>query len=502
MSQKVKFFMSFRVRLMLLLTSILLLTIVLVLALDKWAQKRADQEVAQQSDQIKNAVNEGFSDFAFAMYVAIKNLNSKQYLYKQIKDVEITLPDTVEHIIVADQYGAVKDTSLEELIGKSIPVPETETLRENPGDPVEGELMIHGSSSKTYNFPFTSAKGLFWIVIVTNPENIINKINDASRTLSDRSRELSNVRLLATTGLLVLALAIAVIIGWRFTRPIQMLAAAAQRVAAGDLDFHVDIKRRDEVGQLAATFNEMIADLKYKRELEEKLNNAERQAAIGRLTQAVAHEIRNPLNVINLSIDHVATKYAPEDEKRKAQVTRILSSIRDEVVRLKRLVSDLLNYGRPPRLSFETVDIRRLVDETIELIKPQADEQGVEVTLEGDRSPVEIQGDRERLKSCFSNIAINALQAMPGGGSLHTRVAKLDGSVEVTLSDTGVGISEEASSKIFEPYFSTKQAGFGLGLAVTRTIVEEHKGSIEVRSEPQHGATFIVRLPVKVSVDG
>src|SRR5207244_2668229 len=245
MSQKVKFFMSFRVRLMLLLTSILLLTIILVLALDKWAQKRAAQEVAQQSDQIKNAVNEGFSDFAFAMYVAIKNLNSDQYLYKQIKAGEITLPDTVEHIIVADQYGAVKDTTLEEL--KWIPVPETDTLRENPGDPVEGELMIHGSSAKTYNFPFTSAKGLYWIVIVTNPENIINKIDDASRTLSDKSRELSNVRLLATTGLLVLALAIAVIIGWRFTRPIQKLAAAAERVAAGDLDVQVDIKRRDEV---------------------------------------------------------------------------------------------------------------------------------------------------------------------------------------------------------------------------------------------------------------
>ncbi|MEK6322506.1 MAG: ATP-binding protein [Acidobacteriota bacterium] len=501
MSEKVKFFMSFRARLMLLLTAFLLLTIVLVLALDKWVQKRAAQEVAEQSEQVKNAVNKGFSDFATAIGIAIKNLNSERYLYKQIQAGEVELPETVQHIIVADEHGAVRDTTLEEKIGGSIPVPDTEVIRENPGDPVEGEVDIHGSSSRTYDIPFTSSKGLFWIVIVTNPQSIINKIDDASRTLSDRSRELSNVRLLATTGLLMLALAIAVVIGWSFTRPIQKLASAARQVAAGDLDFQVDIKRRDEVGQLAATFNEMIAGLKSKRELEEKLNNAERQAAIGRLTQAVAHEIRNPLNVINLSIDHVATKYAPEDEKRRAQVTRILSSIRDEVARLKRLVSDLLNYGRPPRLAVETVDIRKLVDETIELVSPQADEQGVEVTLEGDPSPVEVQGDQERLKSCFSNIAINALQAMPGGGSLRARVAKLDGSVEVTVSDTGVGISEEALSKIFEPYFSTKQAGFGLGLAVTRTIVEEHKGSIEVRSEPQRGATFIVKLPAKPAVE-
>src|SRR4029077_18203805 len=123
MSESVKFFMSFRVRLILLLTSILLLTIVLVLALDKWAQKRAGQEVRQQSAQIKAAVNDGFSDFAFAMYVAINNLNSDRYLYNQIKEGEFELPDTVEHIIVADQYGAVSDTTLEELKGKSIPVP-------------------------------------------------------------------------------------------------------------------------------------------------------------------------------------------------------------------------------------------------------------------------------------------------------------------------------------------------------------------------------------------
>lgn len=496
MSDGVKFFMSFRARLMLLLTSFLLLTILLVLLLDTWAQKRAAEEVLQQSAQVKDAMNQGFSDFAQALGLAIKNLNTERFLYEQMATGDIHLPDTVQHIIVADEYGAVRDATLKELNGKYIPVPETESIQEAPGDPVEGEVEIHGGQLKTYDIPFMSTKGLFWIVIVTNPQAITNKIDDASHTLASRTRDLSNVRLLATTGLLMFALAIAVTIGWSFTRPIQRLASSARRVAAGELDFQVDVERRDEVGQLAGTFNEMIAGLKSKRELEEKLNNAERQAAIGRLTQAVAHEIRNPLNVINLSIDHVATKYAPEDVRKREQFTRILSTIRDEVARLKRLVNDLLNYGRPARLAVETVDMRRLIDETIALVRPQADEQGVEVTLEGDASPAEIRGDRERLKSCFSNIAINALQAMPGGGRLHARVEKLDGAVEVEVSDTGVGISDEALGKIFEPYFSTKQAGFGLGLAVTKAIIEEHQGSIEVRSQPQRGTTFTVMLPV------
>lgn len=495
MSENVKFFMSFRVRLILLLTSFLLLTIVLVLALDKWAQKRAAEEVAQQSEQVKDAVNDGFSDIVEALGLAIHNLNSDQYLYKQIQEGTVRLPPTVEHIIVADQYGKVSDTTLEELKEKSITVPDTEAIQKYSGDPVEGEVQIHGGSSKTYNLPITSAKGLYWIVIVANPQTITTKIDDASQRLANRSRELSNWRLLATTGLLMLALAIVVIVGWSFTRPIQKLASAAQRVASGALDFRVDVERRDEVGQLASTFNDMIQGLKSKRELEEKLNNAERQAAIGRMTQAVAHEIRNPLNVINLSIDHVATRYAPEDAKRREQFSRILSSIRDEVARLKRLLSDLLNYGRPPRLAMETVDLTKLVDETIDLIRPQADEQGVQVVVETDHHPAEVRGDRERLKSCISNIAINALQAMPSGGELRTHIAQVNGSVELTLSDTGVGISEDAIGKIFEPYFSTKQAGFGLGLAVTKAVVEEHKGSIEVKSKPQVGTTFIVKLP-------
>ncbi|MEK6303968.1 MAG: ATP-binding protein [Acidobacteriota bacterium] len=498
MPDRVKFFMSFRARLMLLLTSFLLLTIVLVLALDNWTRKRANEEVQVQSEEVKNAVKEGFSDFAKAIGLAIENLSSERYLYKQIEAGEVKLPDTVGHIIVADKNGKVSDTTLRELDGGFIPVPKEEVIQEGGADPVEGSVEIQGGQSKTYSIPFTSDKGLYWIVIVTKQEAITNKIQQASETLTEKSRDLSNIRLLATGGLLVMALAIAVVIGWRFTQPIQAMALAARRVAAGNLDFRIDVKRRDEVGQLATTFNEMIDGLKSKRELEEKLNQAERSAAIGRLTQSVAHEIRNPLNVINLSIDHVGSKYAPDDEPRRSQLNRILSTIKDEVERLKRLVNDLLNYGRPPRLAVENVDISRLLDETMALIRPQADEQRVQVTVEEDELAVEVRGDRERLRSCLSNIAINALQAMPNGGKLSARIAKQDGLVEVSISDTGVGISEEALSKIFEPYFSTKQTGFGLGLAVTKTIVEEHQGFITVASTPGAGTTFTVRLPAAI----
>lgn len=493
MSDNIKFFLTFRARLMLLLSSFLLLTIILVLVLDKWASKRAGQEIEAQNNKVTQAVNAGLGDFGQAMSLATQSLSSEEFLYDTIAPED--LPQTVEVIIVTEKDGKVRDSTRPELVNKVIAVPDQRVAQVRSEDPVHEEDELHEHAPKTYYQPVETTKGLFWIVIVTAQQAIINQIEEASSNLSSRTRELSNYRLWATTGLLVLALAIVVVIGWQFTRPIKELAAAARRVAAGDLDFRVNINRRDEVGQLTTTFNEMIAGLKSKQDLEEKLNQAERAAVIGRLTQSVAHEIRNPLNVINLSIDHVTTKFAPQDETRRKQLNRILTSIKDEVARLKNMVNDLLNYGRPAQLSVETIDMRKLMDETLALVRPQADEQGVEVNIEEGGSLAQVKGDPERLKSCLSNIAINALQAMPAGGRLSARVARADGMVEVSISDTGVGISEEALGKIFEPYFSTKRTGFGLGLALTKKIIEEHQGAIDVESEVNRGTTFTVKLP-------
>ena len=123
------------------------------------------------------------------------------------------------------------------------------------------------------------------------------------------------------------------------------------------------------------------------------------------------------------------------------------------------------------------------------------------LSADQDDTPAEVNGDREKLKSCLSNIAINALQSMPAGGQLLTSVHQLNGSVEVKIEDTGVGIPRDDLGRIFEPYFSTKQTGFGLGLAVTKKIVDEHEGSIEAESEVGTGTTFILRLDAAGEAD-
>lgn len=495
MSERISFLMSFRARLLLFLTSSLLLAIGIVLVLDKWATTRANELIEEQNTQVTEAFNNSYDDLIHAVSLAMGSLASEKYLYQEIAPDE--LPRTVETIIIAENDGKVRDSTRPELVGRNLSLPEKQAFEVMQYDPVEGESETHEHAPKTYFAPVPTATGAFWIIIVTTQQAIVGKVEEATETLTGSIRELSNYRLWATAGLLTLALMITVSIGAQFTRPIKDLADAALRVAAGDLDFRVEINRRDELGQLAATFNEMIAGLKSKLELEEKLNQAERAAVIGRLTQAVAHEIRNPLNVINLSVDHVSSKFAPQDEAARTQFTRLLSSLKDEIRRLKHLVNDVLNYGRPAHLGPEEVDVQGIVEETIGLIRPQADEQGVEVKFERVQTPAIVVGDPERLKSCFSNIAINALQAMPSGGSLLARVSRTNDSVEVSIADTGVGISQEAINKIFEPYFSTKKTGFGLGLAVTKKIVEEHHGSITVSSDQNRGSTFVVRLPLR-----
>lgn len=477
---------------MLLLTSFLLLAIGLVYFLDRWAHDRIGQEVERQNRQVKEAVNSSFGAFAQALSLAMQSLDKEEYLYERIDPQN--LPITIKHIIIADQGGMVVDSTSSDLIKRRIPVPEREEARESSLDPAEGS-QDRGGLLKTYYLPIRTIKGLYWIVIVEQRQVIMDRIESASQALARKNHELSDIRIASTTGLLALALIITAVIGWQFTRPIKELAGAARRIASGDLDFSVKANRRDEIGSLASTFNEMIAGLKAKRELEEKLNQAERAAVIGRLTQSIAHEIRNPLNLINLSIDHVRTKFAPQDEKTREQFTQLLSSIKDEIARLNRMVSDLLSYGRPSQLSIQVVDLRKLIEETISLIEQRAREQGVEVSFEDAAQSAEVMGDRERLKSCLSNLAINALEAMPSGGRIQMRLGESNGFVEISISDTGIGIEPEAIGKIFEPYFSTKQTGFGLGLAITKKIIQEHRGSIDVQSQVGVGTTFRLRLP-------
>lgn len=305
--------------------------------------------------------------------------------------------------------------------------------------------------------------------------------------------------LVYTLGILLVSSLITFWLVWRFTRPIANLADAAREVAGGNLHVRVpDAARNDEMGRLASQFNEMTLELEKKRDLEAQLQQAEKSAVVGRLGSAIAHEIRNPLNYINLTLDHLRAKYAPLDAKDGAAFDKLTAQLKNEVARIDQQISDFLNYSRPAKADLQPVDARRVIEDSLRIVEPEAAEKNVVIGIIEHENVPRIMGDPEFLRSVFNNLFINAVQSMEsGGGHLNIKIAPSgDGRfVEFEIADTGNGISEENLSKIFEPYFSTKETGTGLGLAIVHKIVDIHNGEIVVESVEGKGTKFTVKLP-------
>lgn len=306
-------------------------------------------------------------------------------------------------------------------------------------------------------------------------------------------------RVLVTGGIFGLGLGLALFVAWRYTRPIYQVVAVAKQVASGDLSATLPQERGDEIGELISSVNEMVYKLREQRVLEERLRDAERFAALGQLAAGIAHEIRNPLNFISLSIDRVKDVIKRDGAPRSAELPSLLGSIKSELFRLNGMIESFLQYGRPVRLARRWVSPRDLVDDVAALVRQKADESKVELTVEG-REPRRAFLDPEQIKTCLMNVMINAFQSMPDGGRLRIALSPDeeggDRMVRLTVEDTGTGIAEEDLARVFQPYYTTKKLGIGLGLALTKQIVEEHGGTIAIASRVGQGTSVSMRLPV------
>jgi signal transduction histidine kinase len=305
--------------------------------------------------------------------------------------------------------------------------------------------------------------------------------------------------LIFTLGVLLASSLITFLLVWRFTRPIANLSDAARKVAAGNLDVRVpDAHRVDEMGRLSQRFNEMVAELEKNRELESQLQQAEKSAVVGRLGSAIAHEIRNPLNYINLTLDHLRAKYSPADEEKRATFEKLTSQLKGEVARINQQISDFLNYSRPANAALKPMPARAVIEDSLRIAETEAEDKHVRISVIEHENVPQVLADPEYLRSVFNNLFINAIQAMEAqaDGQLTVKIAPDSdpGFVTFEVTDTGVGIPEENLSKIFEPYFSSKETGTGLGLAIVQKIVAMHQGTIDVESEVGHGTKLVIRL--------
>jgi signal transduction histidine kinase len=497
---------SFRLRLLLLLAALLGLTLGVQYYVNLRSVRNNMKLVSEQEQAIMAGVALG-----------VTSLSRNKYLDDMRKDLKQPLLDEntgrVKNVLVVDNNGNVYDSLDDQYAPQKSDDGTTRYIRftdialppissvvegadENQKPPWAVPSATRPGDAGAFYFPVETNKGTWYVVVVLGSAGTLRNIlqQQALRSLS-----YTLILLLATTlvtGVLV----------WRFTRPIKHLSIAARRVAAGDFNMRVPAaKRRDEVGALATAFNEMTAGLGRTRQLETQLHEAEKAAVVGRLASAIAHEIRNPLNYINLTLDHLRWAFAPEDAQKRETFERLATQLKAEVARINTHISDFLSYSRPSRLEPQPLNLRAEAEDALRIIEVQAAESGIETRVEEHGEIPLVMADREALRSVLTNLIINSLQAIDGeGGHLFIKLSSDSATrracVEVT--DTGRGIAPEDISKVFEPYYSTKETGTGLGLAIVKKVVDDHGGTITVTSRPGSGTTFAITLPVNGRSEG
>jgi nitrogen fixation/metabolism regulation signal transduction histidine kinase len=303
-------------------------------------------------------------------------------------------------------------------------------------------------------------------------------------------------RIFAALLIFGIGIILAVFLAARYTKPIDKLVDVAKQVAAGNLDQELDTKRKDEIGVLARSFNNMIEKLKEDRELKEKLRKAEHLAGIGQVAQNIAHEIKNPLNFISLSIDHMREYYRPCDPNDVEKFESLVINIKGEIQRLSKFAESFLGYGKPIELNIQRTDIGGIIEDVIELVSAKARVGNISIVKKYKILP-DLFVDPEFIKTCVYNIIINAFEAMPDGGTITVSTDRSNSMFLLSIDDTGVGVSEEQISKIFIPFFSTKSKGLGLGLSLTKKIIEEHGGKVLFERKKTLGSIFTILLPLE-----
>jgi signal transduction histidine kinase len=305
-----------------------------------------------------------------------------------------------------------------------------------------------------------------------------------------------------------------VLLTYFIVRPVDRLRLASERLASGRLLTNVPVQGAAEVARLAATFNDMAAQLREDRaslqdrleELErttaelttaqEQLVRSARLAAVGRLSAGIAHEIGNPLAAIRGLLDLMQMGDLDRDEEKE-----FVGRIQRETERIHHTIRDLLDFARNEPTQTGRVessaDLSEVVSDTIKLIERQTRFREIDLALDLDEQLPRVRGDHERLRQLLLNLLFNAADALGGKGRIDVRASNGDGMVRLTVVDDGPGIDDEIIGQVFDPFVTTKAPGqgTGLGLAVCHTIVEQLGGSIEAENRPQGGAAFEVRLP-------
>ena len=311
-------------------------------------------------------------------------------------------------------------------------------------------------------------------------------------------------------GAALVSLLLAALVARRLTRPLNQLTEGARAITRGELETRIPLRGADELTILASAFNEMASSLGTSRaaltqrnqqltqaneellRIYERLTRAERLAAVGQVAAGVSHEIDNPVGII-LGYAQLILEDLPPDDALRDDIQAII----DECLRCKRITGGLLSLSRTGARQWEALDLKELVEATWASLQPQKLFRSMTFDLVVESEVPRLIGDADRLRQVLVNLLLNAAQMLTDNGQIRITLAKQNTYAELLVDDNGPGIAGEQKSKVFEPFYSTKEKGkgTGLGLAICRKLIEEHGGQIEVLDSPLGGARFKMTLP-------
>jgi len=322
-------------------------------------------------------------------------------------------------------------------------------------------------------------------------------------SLEEMRAEMQNTRLmmiLIGCGGLLIGVAGAVLLARRITGPLKKLVEGTVKISKEDFSQMIDITSQDEIGNLAQSFNEMSRQLLLARKRMEaanrKLIQAEKLASIGRISAGIAHEIRNPLTSVKLNIQKlIQSEQLNEVEKEH------LSLSQEGISQMEKFVKELLDFTRVPELNLDRFPIEQILEESVKTLADTLELKKVVIEKNFEEGLPQILADGDKLRQVFLNILRNAYEAVEERGRINISLSLLEeqsgSKIRVEISDNGCGIPEEYRETIFEPYYTTKSSGIGLGLAIARKIIEQHMGSLKVEENVEKGTSFVILIPIE-----
>ena len=325
-------------------------------------------------------------------------------------------------------------------------------------------------------------------------------VGTSRRSYVELERHIRASALLVGGGGIVLAILFSSWVAARVTRPVEQLAVAARAVAAGNWDTQVEVRGHDELDELAESFNRMTVELLNQKE---RLVQTERVAAWRELARRLAHELKNPLFPLQLTVENLVRARELGQMEFDEIFRESSRTLLVEISNLKAIIGRFSEFSKMPQPQLQAVQVNEVLRDVAQLFQAQLQSPGkppIICKLDLDVKLPAIAADQQLLHRVVSNLVLNAMDAMPQGGTLTLRSKREDGKVIMEVVDTGSGLTPEECERIFTPYYTSRQHGTGLGLAIVQSVVSDHGGKIGVISQPGYGTTFVIELPLNTNM--